>query len=38
MGNTKQGLYIQKEQIKKLSDLFEEGKLKWAKVGANTNI
>jgi len=33
----KQGFYIQKEQIKKLSDLFEEGELKLAKFGVNTN-
>jgi len=31
------GLYKQKERIKKLSDLFEEGELKRAEVGTNIN-
>jgi len=33
----KQGLYIQKERIKKLSDLLEEGKLKYAEIGADAD-
>jgi len=33
----KLGLYLQKERIKKLSDLLEEDKLKLAEIGMNAN-
>jgi len=35
--SAKQGLYMQKERIKKISDLIEEGKWKWAETCANAN-